>query len=73
MGMMSSDNRLKLLEDSKGEYDLSECWSEGGQIQAIGHYKSLREALIAAEEYQLENPTEYGLTFYPFPRKSEMI
>ena len=72
---MSADNRLRLREDSKGEYDLSECWSEGGQIQAIGHYKSLRDAMIAAEKYQVESEVgvEYGIKFYPFPRSTNEI
>lgn len=70
---MSADNKLRLVEDPKGEYDLSECWEEGGQIQAIGHYKSLRDALVAAEEYQLDNEIEFGLSFYPHRRSSNEI
>lgn len=67
---MSADNKLVIREDEKGEYNLSEHWSGGGQIQAIGHYKNLRDAMVAAEEYQLENEIEYGVEFRPHTRKS---
>lgn len=70
---MSADNCLRIREDEKGEYNLSECWMEGGDIQAIGHYKTLRAAFIAAEEYQLDNEVEGGTSFHPFPRSTNEI
>lgn len=63
---MSSDTYLSLREyqDKKGcFYILRECGSEGEVIERIGTYTNLRQAMIAAEEYQQDNAVEYGVRF----------
>ncbi len=70
---MSSDNMIIVRETENGEYDVKETWSHGGDITIIGHYKSLREAMIASEKFQKENEVEYATTFVPYTRNSDMI
>jgi hypothetical protein len=65
---MSSDNYLSLREykDKKGRfYVLRECTSEGTIIARLDTFRTLRQAMIAAEFYQRENDVEFGLSFIP--------
>jgi hypothetical protein len=65
---MSADNYLSLREyqDRKGRFYLLTARTSSHQlIEPIGKFTNLREALIAAEEYQQANEVEYGLSFFP--------
>lgn len=63
---MSADNFVAILETKHGDYIVEEMGSEGEKIKEVGKFKNLRKAMIAAEEYQIENEVEYGIRFYPF-------
>ena len=66
--VMSSDNVISIREDGGGEYDVRECFREGGEIENIGHFTNLRDAMIAAEKYQQENEVEYGIAFFEYKK-----
>lgn len=60
---MSADNFIKISEDENGEYDVREYFSDGGELENIGHFTNLREALEAAQTFQEENEVEYGIIY----------
>jgi hypothetical protein len=65
---MSADNFLSLREinDGRGRvYVLAEYEAEGQLINPIGTFRGLRQAMIAAEEYQQDVDVEYGVRFSP--------
>lgn len=64
---MSSDDFISIREDDKREYDVYHKSMDGCVIHAIGHHTNLREAMIAAEDYQDEQEfgVEYGIRFFP--------
>lgn len=67
---MSSENFVAILENKDGTYLVEEIGCDGKKIEDIGAFTNLRQAMIAAENHQIENEVEYGIKFYPFPRTS---
>lgn len=65
---MSADNMIAVMEQRDGSYIVEEMSCEGGKIADIGHFATLRNAMIAAEEHQVENEIEYGVRFYEYPQ-----
>jgi len=68
---MSSDDYLEVRETKNHEYDVTHKSTAGGIIEKIGHFKNLRHAMIAADEYDRKQDfnVEYGIQFVPWQSK----
>jgi len=66
---MSSDDFIRIQETKNRKYDVTHEGVNGGLIEKIGTFSTLREAMIEADAFDCDNmPTEYGIKFCPYDR-----
>lgn len=59
---MSADNYILIWHKSEG-WSVEEVSTEGHQLEKIGTYNDIKDAIRAANAFMEDNEVEYGIQF----------